>query len=543
METGRGTADLAFLGASVERIVARAGDAAADAVAVRGGRIVAVGTRSEVRPLIGPRTDVIDLHGESLLPGFGDAHIHPIDGGMLADRCDLHDLADAPAYLDAIARYATAHPERPWVLGGGWSLSAFPRGEPERDLLDGVVGGRPAYLESNDGHVAWASSRALELAGISAATPDPPDGRIVRDARGVPTGTLVDGATALVTPHLPAVGHDDWVRWLRAGQAQLHRWGITAWQDAHVEPAQLEAYRQGAEAGWLTARVVAALWWERSGGLEQIEAFERLRAEADVGRLRADSVKLMLDGILESGTALLTSPYLGPGADTGVPFIEPELLREAVVELDRRGFQAHFHAVGDGAARLALDAVEAARRQNGPSDARHHVAHLELLHPDDVPRFAPLGVTANIQPFWAVDDDQMRHLRLPVLGPQRNAWQFVFGSLRRAGARLAGGSDWTVTTANPLLEMEVAVRRVPPDARDADPFLPAERLSLDEALAAFTIGSAHVNHLDGSTGTIEVGKLADLVLLDRDIRAPHAGPLGDASVTGTWVEGEAVYVA
>ena len=205
------------------------------------------------------------------------------------------------------------------MLGGGWSLSAFPRGEPDRSLLDGVVGDRPAFLESNDGHVAWASSRALELAGVSAETPDPPDGRIIRDAHGVPTGTLVDGATELVTRHLPAATHQDWVRWLRAGQAQLHRWGITAWQDAHVEPPQLAAYREGAEAGWLTARIVAAQWWERNLGLEQIEAFEQLRTEAAIGRLRAGSVKLMLDGILESGTALLTSPYLGADGKAGVP--------------------------------------------------------------------------------------------------------------------------------------------------------------------------------------------------------------------------------
>ena len=534
-------ADLVLLGAHVEAIIPRA--VPADSVAVRDGRIVAVGTRADVRPMVDTGTEVVELHGETLLPGFGDAHIHPIDGGMLADRCDLHDLADAPAYLEAIARYASAHPERHWILGGGWSLSAFPRGEPEGARLDGVVGERPAFLESNDGHVAWASSRALELAGVSAETPDPPDGRIIRDAHGVPTGALVDGATELVTRHLPAATHQDWVRWLRAGQAQLHRWGITAWQDAHVEPPQLAAYREGAEAGWLTARIVAAQWWERNLGLEQIEGFERLRTEAAIGRLRAGSVKLMLDGILESGTALLTSPYLGADADAGVPFIEPELLREAVVELDRRGFQAHFHAVGDGAARLALDAVEEARRRNGPSDARHHVAHLELIHPDDLPRFAELDVTANIQPFWAVNDDQMRDLRLPVLGPERNPWQFVFGSLRRAGARIAGGSDWTVTTANPLLEMEVAIRRVAPDARDDEPFLPDERLTLDEALAAFTIGSAYVNHLDHETGSIEVGKLADLVLLDRDIRAPDAGLLSEATVRATWIEGEPVYLA
>jgi len=539
MVTEREPADLAFLGASVESIAPRA--AAADAVAVRGGRIVAMGTRSEVQPLVGPRTEVVELHGETLLPGFGDAHIHPIQGGMLADRCDLHDLADAPAYLDAIGRYAAAHPERPWIVGSGWSLSAFPGGEPGRELLDRVTGGRPVYLETNDGHAAWVSSRALALAEITRDTPDPPDGRIARDAHGDPAGTLVDGATRFVQRHLPAPTHDELLGGLRAAQAQLHRLGIAAWQDAHVEPAELAAYREAAAEGWLTARVVAALWWDRHAGMEQIAAFEERRSGAAIGRLRADSVKIMLDGILETRTAFLTSPYLGTDGDAGVPWLEPALLDEVVVELDRRGFGAHFHAIGDAAVRMALDAVEAARRRNGPSDARHHIAHLELIHPADVARFAALDVTANIQPFWAVTDDQMDTFRLPVLGPERARWQYVFRSLRDAGARLAGGSDWTVTTANPLLEMEVAVRRVSPDARDAEPFLPGERLTLDEALAAFTIGTAHVNHLDAETGTVEVGKLADLVLLDRDIRAPDSGPLGDATVRATWVEGQLVY--
>jgi predicted amidohydrolase YtcJ len=246
----------------------------------------------------------------------------------------------------------------------------------------------------------------------------------------------------------------------------------------------------------------------------------------------------MLDGILESRTAFMTAPYEG-GGSAGIPFIEPSLLRDAVVELDRRGFQAHFHAIGDGAVRLALDAVEAALSANGASDRRHHIAHLETINPADIPRFAALDVTANIQPFWAVDDDQMRELRAPALGPERARWQYSFASLRRAGARLAGGSDWTVTTANPLLEIEVAVTRVDPGARDSEPFLPEERLTLDEALAAFTLGTAWVNHLDAETGSIEVGKQADLIVLDRDLRASGT-PIGDASVRATYVAGKRV---
>jgi len=284
--------------------------------------------------------------------------------------------------------------------------------------------------------------------------------------------------------------------------------------------------------------VVGALWWERDAGLEQVERFEEDRVAGRVGRLRADSVKIMLDGILESRTAYLTAPYEGDDHD-GTPFIDPAVLRRAVVDLDPRGFQAHFHAIGDGAVRLALDAIEAARKANGPSDARHHIAHLETIHPDDIPRFAALDVTANIQPFWAVDDDQMQDLRVPAIGPDRARWQYSFGSLRRAGARLAGGSDWTVTTANPLLEIEVAVTRVDPGRRKSAPFLPQERLTLDEALEAFTLGTAWVNHLDRETGSIEVGKQADLVVLDRNIRTAGT-PIGDASVRETYVAGERV---
>lgn len=255
----------------------------------------------------------------------------------------------------------------------------------------------------------------------------------------------------------------------------------------------------------------------------------------------------MLDGILESRTAFMTAPYLDAdgvaSSDAATPFIEPALLCEAVIELDRRGFQAHFHAIGDGAVRLALDAVEAARAANGMSDHRHHIAHIEVVNPADTPRFGQLGVVANMQPLWASDDDQMRTLRIPLLGADRAGWQYPFASLLRAGATLAGGSDWTVSSANPLLEIEVAVTRVDPDTRDEAPFTPDERLSLDAALRAFTVGSAYVNHLDADTGTLEVGKLADLVLLDRNVRDRGAGPIGDARVRQTFIAGDEVYRA
>jgi predicted amidohydrolase YtcJ len=424
-------------------------------------------------------------------------------------------------------------------------LDAFPHGLPHRSLLDAVVPDRPVYLENRDGHGAWVNSRALEMAGITKESPDPRDGRIERDAEGEPIGVLQEGAMNLVARHMPAVSHEEWMEAVLRAQAYLHSLGVTAWQDAHVERENLEAYRALAEDGQLTARVIGALWWNREEGEEQVEELLELRTRGTLGRLRCGSVKIMQDGIVENFTAAMTAPYLdGPSQSTGrsgLSFVEPEALKKVVTRLDREGFQVHFHAIGDRAVRECLDAAEAARAENGSSDNRHHIAHLQLVHPDDVPRFGSLGVAANVQPFWACLDGQMEHLNLPVLGPDRASWQYPFAGLLRSGAVLAMGSDWQVSTPNPLLEMEVAVHRAPVDHRDAEPFLPDERLSLRDALIAFTAGSAYVNHLEQGTGSLEVGKLADLAVIDRDLFAPDAGPIGDGCVMLTLVEGEPVF--
>ncbi len=253
----------------------------------------------------------------------------------------------------------------------------------------------------------------------------------------------------------------------------------------------------------------------------------------------------MQDGVLENFTGAVLEPYLDrqgePTANRGISFVDPEALKGHVARLDAAGFQVHFHAIGERAVREALDAVEAAHRANGVTDRRHHIAHLQVVHPDDVPRFRALGVVANAQPIWAFHGAQMDELTIPFLGPERSSWQYPFGSLRRAGAALCMGSDWSVSSANPLLEIEVAVNRVAPANRDAEPFFPEERLDLPAALEAFTIGSAYVNHLDEVTGSLEVGKAGDFVVLDRDLFAPDAGPLGDAKVLLTLVGGEPVF--
>ena len=539
------TADLVLTGGRIFT-----GDAAktwAQALAVRGNRIVAVGSDADVTPLIGSSTRVIELRGRTVTAGFQDAHVHPTHGGLARIRCELHESRGKDEYLRIIAEYAAANPDREWILGGGWSLADFPGGLPRREDLDQIVPDRPVIFPNRDGHDVWVNSKALELAGITKDTPDPDDGRIARDPDGTPIGTLHEGAADLVQRLVPETTAEDYRTGLLEGQRYLHSLGITAWQDAWVVPGDQAAYVALAESGELTARVIGALWWDRSRGVEQIDDIVAMRAAGRVGRYQGTSVKLMLDGIIENQTAAMLQPYFAtdgtPTDNAGLDFIDAETLTEAVVKLDALGFQAHFHALGDRAVRHALDAVEAARRTNGWSDTRPHLAHIQVVHPDDIPRFRLLGALPNAQPYWAVLEDQMTELTLPVLGPAVSARQYPFRSLRRHGATLVMGSDWSVSTPDPLLEMEIAVTRVSDDSRgEREPFLPHERLELVDALTAFTAGSAYANHLD-ETGTLAVGKLADLAIIDRDLFDEAAGPIGEASVLATFVDGVLVHEA
>ncbi|MFG3024180.1 amidohydrolase [Streptomyces sp. NPDC048254] len=522
----------------------------ATAAAVTGDRITAVGSAEELRELAGPRTEVVDLAGRLLLPGFQDAHVHPVPAGLELSQCDLTGVRTAGESVAAVRAYAEAHPEREWILGGGWSMEAFEGGTPTRELLDSVVPDRPVYLPNRDHHGAWVNSRALELAGLDRDTPDPADGRIERDASGAPSGTLQEGAMQLVGRLAPPATPADRVAALLRAQRYLHALGITAWQDALVgdflgmdDPSQ--AYLAAARDGSLTARVVGALWWDRERGAEQIPELVEKRAALSHGRFRAGTVKLMLDGVAENGTAALLDPYLDKcgcaTANRGKSFIDPARLPAYVTELDALGFQCHFHALGDRAVRDALDAVEAARAANGPSDTRPHLAHLQVVHPSDVPRFARLGATANIQALWAAHEPQMDELTIPFLGSERAGWQYPFGALLRSGARLAAGSDWPVSSPDPVQGIHVAVNRVEPGG-DAPVFLPGERLGLRDAITAYTAGSAYVNHLD-DTGRVAVGALADLVVLDRDPFAGDPGRIADTRVAHTYVAGARVYSA
>ncbi len=522
----------------------------AGSLLVEGGRIATVVGDEAALSGAGSHVRVVDLQGGLLAPGFVDAHVHAVQGGLERIRCDLSEGETREDYLAIIADHARTHPDAEWILGGGWAMSAFPGGTPTAADLDTVVPDRPVFLPNRDHHGAWVNSRALAIAAVDADTPDPPHGRFERDVVGFPSGTLHEGAMHAVARHAPVTDPDDYDAGLLAGQAHLHSLGVTGWQDAIVgdyagmdDPGPV--YLRAAERGDLTAYVVGALWWDRDRGEDQVASLVERRAAYTHGRFRATSVKIMQDGVAENFTAAMTSPYLdrcGHATDNrGHSFVEPGALQRYVVRLAAEGFQVHVHGIGDRGVREALDAFAAA----GPGDLRHQVAHLQLVHPDDVPRFGELGVAANLQMLWAVLDDQMVELTLPFLGEERSRWQYPFGDLHRTGARLVAGSDWPVSTPDPLAAIHVAVNRTTygADGREGtEPFLPDQALDLATAFAAYTSGSAWVNHRDDA-GVLRPGAVADLVVLDRDPFAGDLPDVGETHVVSTWVDGMPVFEA
>ena len=521
----------------------------AETVAIRGNTIVYVGPDAGSEAYFGAQTKVVQLSGGMILPGFQDIHIHAVSGGVAYRACALYELSTKEEYLAAIAEYAQSNPDIPWIRGGGWSIDAFaPSGIPDKRLLDEIVDDRPVFLRDIGGHAVWLNSKALEAAGIDHDTPDPDGGRIDRDPQtGEPIGSLQDAAMNLIFNSAPPYAVEEMADGLSYALQMLNGYGITSFQDANVQLSgsqakrSLAAYRALDERAELTARVVAALWWEADRGEEQVAELVAAREQHTRGNLRATSVKIMQDGVIEARTAALLEPYVGSNSETGIPMIQPEALKRIVTALDQEGFQVHFHAIGDAAIRQSLDAIEAARSANGPRDARHHISHLELFHPSDIPRFRQLGVIANFQPLWAQADELMVKFTLPLLRGEQARWLYPIGSLLQSGAVVAFGSDWSVSTANPLEEMEVAVTRMSPGNAMTEPFIAEERIGLQDALAAFTINAAYVNFQEDSTGSIEPGKLADLIVLDRNLFDIEPSQISEARVLLTLLDGVPVY--
>jgi predicted amidohydrolase YtcJ len=520
----------------------------AEAVAVRDGRIAYVGSDRGAAAYVGPRTKVVDLGGRLVLPGFVDAHIHPVSGGIELGQCDLNDLPDAAAILEKVRQCDAGSPGRGWLQGGGWALTAFPSGAPTRQALDAVVPGRPVYLSAADGHSAWVNSKALSLAGINRDTKDPRDGRIERDASGEATGTLREAANGLVSRLLPEPSLEERVGGLLRALELANRNGLTALQEANAGGGPegggrgaLEAYREAALRGRLTARVRVSLGTDPERGPEQVDELVALRREFGSALVRPTAAKIFADGVIEARTAAMLEPYLDKPGDRGEPVFAEDALRALVARLVRDDFDVHVHAIGDRAVRMTLDAMQAARAGEGQRRPRHQIAHLEVIQPSDVPRFRSLGVIANFQPLWAYADPYIRDLTWPALGPERSRYLYPIGSVARSGAVLAFGSDWSVSSLNPLEGIQVAVTRQGVSGDEQPPMLPEEAIDLPTALAAYTMGAAYALGRESEIGSLEAGKAADLLVLSENVFTLPSREIARSKVLLTLFGGRAVF--
>jgi hypothetical protein len=522
-----------------------ASSAWAEAVAVRGGRLAAVGTTAEVEAWRGPRTEVIHLGGRLVLPGFIDAHVHLLDGSLSLGRVDLAGLADLQAVQARIREWARAHPREPWVLGGGWAYAAFPGGLPTRQQLDAVVRDRPALIESYDGHCAWANSKALALAGLDKATQDPAGGVVVREAKtGEPTGALKEKpAIDLVRARVPEPGPAERYQALLKGQKLLSSFGITSVQDAGLlsgGEADLALLERARREGRLTVRVAAAVHMEPGAADTAVALAKKLQARHRDAFLRVLGVKLFVDGVVEARTAALLEPYEGDDG-RGIANWTPDALNEAVTAADREGLQAWLHAIGDRGVRMALDAHEAALRANGRLDRRGRIEHIETVAAEDVPRFKPLGVIASMQPLHANPDQNILGPWAAALGEERTARAWSWAALEKAGARLAFGSDWPVVTSSVLRGLYCAVARKTKDGQPPGGWLPRSAISLESALRHYTADAAFAAFEEAQSGTLEAGKRADLVVLSDDIFKGPAETLLKTKVLLTLVDGKPVH--
>ncbi|MGJ4803251.1 amidohydrolase [Luteimonas sp. SDU82] len=539
-------ADLLLTNARVYTV--ETGQPWAQAVAIRDGHILAVGDDAQLASLRDEDTRVVDLGGRLLLPAFGDAHAHPQFGGISHSRCPLHDGRTLQDYQRIIAACVAASPGDGVVYGVGWEDALFPpNGVPRKEVLDAVSAERPLIFESVGGHSLWLNSRALEAAGITRDTPDPPNGHIDRDpATGEPVGGLQETAMALAERLVPPPTAAEREAAIVHTAKHFNSLGITSWHDAGIPfdaggaSETLDAYAAVRGDGRLSAHVAVAMTWKNDHGLEQLPDLVRASERAEAMGLVARSVKFYVDGVIPQQTAYMLEPYAHAGDARGKPHIDAGALQEAVQRLDAEGFQVHAHAIGDGGVRQALDAIAAARAANGARGGRHMVSHLNVVDPADQPRFGQLGVAAQFQPLWASHYPYM-DLTRQAIGPLRSQSLYPAGSILKAGGRLAYGADWPVASANPLEGLQVAVTRTNAEDPASGPLLAGEAVTLEQALRAYTIDVAWVNRMDDRLGSIAPGKLADLVVLDRNIFEIPAHEIGKTRVLLTLFEGRPVF--
>jgi predicted amidohydrolase YtcJ len=510
----------------------------AEAVAILDGRIAAVGSDAEVRRWAGPATTVIRLDGRRVVPGFNDAHVHFFDGGQGLASVQLRDAASPEVFRDRIGAYAATLAPGRWVLNGNWDHERWtPAALPTRQLIDAVTPDHPVFVNRLDGHMALANSLALSLAGITRDTPDPPGGSIVRDARGEPTGVLKDAAMNAVYAVIPEAGAGEIDAALRAAMRYANENGVTSVQDMSASPDILRAYRRLLRDGDLTVRVYGAQplsQWERLAG-------PGIGAGFGNDMLRIGVLKGFADGSLGSTTALFFDPYLDAPDTSGLPsdeLVDRAAMLDDMLGADAAGLQLAVHAIGDKANATILDMFEEVVRRNGPRDRRLRIEHAQHLRAADLPRFKALGVIASMQPYHAIDDGRWAEKRI---GAERARGTYAFRSLLDAGAVLAFGSDWYVAPMEPLLGIYAAATRRTIDGANPGGWVPEQRISVAEAVRAYTAGSARASGEEAVKGTLEPGKLADLVVLSGDIFAIDPAAIRDVHVDTTILGGKVVF--
>ena len=522
----------------------------AEAVVIKNNKILFVGDKKEALLFKNSLTRLINNPNGMVLPGFIDSHVHLLWGGIEMSECQLNDLETEEQIFQAIQDYIDLFPDNKWVRGGGWALPVFPNGNPRKEWLDKISTNKPVYLLSADGHSAWVNSKALALAGINAKTNDPPNGVIERDPNSKdPSGVLREDAMELVYSLFPSYTRDELDNALQVAIKEASRFGITSILDAGTEtypPKRyvsntydgLDSYRKATSENNISLRVAASLYAHPNSWREDLVQIKKRRFENEFGMM--NTVKIFADGVIEGGTAALIEPYLGT-KNYGILNWNSDTLNNAVAEFEKAGLQVHVHATGDRGIQNTLDAFEYAKIHNGFSDSRHMITHVQLVHPDDMARFGELNVIASFQALWAYPDQYIKELTLPVLGAIRSNWNYPINSIVSSGGRIAGGSDWTVSSLNPLYAIEVSITRREPGSKYGDALIPEEAVELETILNAYTLEGAYSLFKENEIGSLETGKLADIVILDRNLFQIPEIEIHKALVDLTIFDGKIVY--
>lgn len=517
----------------------------AEAVAVREGKIIAVGSDDAIAAYRGSSTKIIDAKQHMVLPGLVDAHVHFLAGAAVLQQVSLNEAKTVAEFQKAIKGYADAHPENRWIQGMGWVYSVFGKsGLPDKKLVDAVVADRPVYLLAYDGHTSLANSKALQAAGINRNTPDPPNGIIVRDAAtGEPTGVLKEAAGRLVAEVIPQPSPEEERDRLTKAIHYASSLGLTRLISAGGDAERVELFDEIRKRGGLTTRFCMARFVNAPVTGDVIRLLEENRKKYHDEWIDTGQVKFLLDGVIEAHTAAMLDPYENDDNNRGQLYFDPEKYKESVTRLDGLGFPISTHAIGDRTIRLALDAYESAHKANGSTDARDRIEHIEDPSAQDIPRFGKLGVIAGMQPLHATPDVNTLTVWSGNIGPARAQRAFPWHDILAGGAQLSFGSDWPVVTLNPWPGIQILLTRETPEGKPAGGWLPQERLTLEQAIQGYTMGGAIASKREKTEGSIEAGKLADLVIISQDLFKIAPNQIGKTKALLTLVGGKVVYQA